>query len=140
MLAKNQIDKLRIIASRVRKEMDQTAYDHCFWGQELAGMCAIASYCLYVDLKKAGFNPEFVAQRWGDTGFHYHCYLVIDGYIADITATQFGKNSVCVRRDVNWKHNDFWRKDWRDYIDPDDHDWDDWPQEQNPFRWHELVD
>lgn len=53
------------------------------WGANREGMCAIASLMLMHHLFKIHLNPVFVTSM-------NHCFITIDGYLLDITATQFG--------------------------------------------------
>ncbi len=52
----------------------------------LAGACAIASYAMYRALIKFGYKPEFII---ADSGCGCHCWISLDDYIIDLTATQF---------------------------------------------------
>jgi hypothetical protein len=52
----------------------------------LAGACAIASYSMYRALIKLGYNPKFIV---ADSGCGCHCWVEIDSYVIDLTATQF---------------------------------------------------
>jgi hypothetical protein len=54
----------------------------------LGGFCAIASRALWAVLRRHGFKPEFKCARLVDRGLH--CWIELEGYIIDITATQFG--------------------------------------------------
>lgn len=49
---------------------------------DLCGMCAIASGRLFRDLSRAGFRPQLVMSD-------NHCFVRLNGYAVDITATQF---------------------------------------------------
>ena len=59
-----------------------------FHGREDLGcMCATASFALYTELKKNGYDCTFVSGRFKD--WCDHCWVEIDEMIVDITATQF---------------------------------------------------
>ena len=51
----------------------------------LSGKCAIYSYVLFQELRSMGVNVKFVQNR-----DRFHCFLLVEDFILDITATQFG--------------------------------------------------
>jgi hypothetical protein len=55
---------------------------------DLAGACAIASYTLYRCLIKLGYQPKLIM---ADSGCGCHCWVELNNYIIDLTATQFNK-------------------------------------------------
>jgi hypothetical protein len=57
---------------------------------DLCGMCAIASYALEQVLFDHGYESEFILAILDDPRPCSHCWVEIDGWIIDITATQFG--------------------------------------------------
>lgn len=142
MLAKNSYHKLCRIAHAVRKEMEVLQDDHCLWDEDLCGMCGIASYHLYRDLIKEFNDVKFVLNAYDDIPkpVFDHCYLLVHGYITDITASQFDCRRVEIRRDRCYDIDSdywFWNKSRRVIIDPDCYDWSTWPSAQSPFNWHE---
>lgn len=54
----------------------------------LCGACGIASVVLWRALKAAGFKQATLVRGW----YHgsNHCWVVVEGLVVDITATQFG--------------------------------------------------
>ena len=52
----------------------------------LLGACAIASYVLQRALVKLGYKPKFVM---ADSYDGAHCWIELDDYVIDLTATQF---------------------------------------------------
>lgn len=75
-----QIAKFVLSNLLVYQKMNPGVYA---WGANREGMCAIASLMLMHQLFKIHLNPVFVTSM-------NHCFITIDGYILDITATQFG--------------------------------------------------
>lgn len=82
------VDLLTQIAEGVRKEAENYAEEEGY-DSDLCGLCAIASVWLFQDLKKNGFKPIICVSREKDTWGCWHVYLEVDGYVVDITATQF---------------------------------------------------
>lgn len=56
---------------------------------DLAGMCAIASGYLHRLFNKVGIESFLCVN-------HEHCFVVADGYIVDITASQYGFRPVTI--------------------------------------------
>lgn len=63
--------------------------------QDLMGMCAIASTHLMIRLLKEGYTDARVRKVLVEYhGEHLgHCYVEVDGWIVDITATQFDEGA-----------------------------------------------
>lgn len=77
---------LYLIAASCRTWAEEFANETDDFGSDLNGMCAIASTKVFTELKKKGYNPRI--HLWaGDSCAH--CFVVVDDYIVDITATQF---------------------------------------------------
>ena len=68
------------IAKECRKWAEEQVPDG--WPDNLCGLCGHASLQLFLSLQKEGYHPG-LAMCW------CHCFIVIDGYRLDITATQF---------------------------------------------------
>jgi len=67
------------------------------YGQsDLGGFCALATIELYRQLKGAGHCPRICLAR--DDDFNYHCFVLLDGKVVDVTASQFGHQAVVVRK------------------------------------------
>lgn len=80
------------IAKRVRHWTEQKAERAKFNAHNLCGWCAISAAHLFRELKNNGINAEL----------HYapgHCFVVVDDYVVDVTATQFERfesNEICI--------------------------------------------
>ena len=59
-----------------------------FYG-DFGGACAIVSYTMYRVLRKQGLEPT-LALAGGRFRTYLHCWVEVDGFIVDLTATQFG--------------------------------------------------
>lgn len=55
--------------------------------EDLCGMCAIAAGELHKRLKVAGFSAVIALRNTEDEG---HAFVICEGHIVDVTATQFG--------------------------------------------------
>ena len=65
-------------------------YPSCVgYGKGLDGMCAIASSHLWFLFQDAGFKPTIAGAH--QPGLGAHVFVILDGEIWDITATQFAK-------------------------------------------------
>jgi len=90
--------KIIEIATDIRKKaynfaMSDASKEYDFHHEDnLSCMCAVASYALYKDLLKKGYNSDTVKFVEGDFEDEYcgHCWIEIEGFIVDVTATQFG--------------------------------------------------
>lgn len=71
------------IARTVRQDIE---YQVPEFEQDLCGWCAIASAELHLKLSMAAIHSRLVMMT-GDTGCHV--FLNVDGWVVDITATQF---------------------------------------------------
>lgn len=80
---------IRNIVRRVRCWADRKAVVANF-PSNLNGFCAIGSRKLYQELRKAGYRPRLAYKN-------QHCFVIIKGYIADVTATQFCGPRVTLR-------------------------------------------
>ena len=77
-------DKVLPIARSVRKWAERKAEAAKYNPDTLCGWCAIASAHLFRALKNEGIESEL----------HYvsgHCFVVVDDYVVDVTATQFAE-------------------------------------------------
>ena len=74
---------------------------------DMCGMCAIASYRMYKQLRKAGFRAHiYIAKHYG---LRAHAYIMVGKYIIDCTATQFDKAPIIIKKKS--PHDDwYWRK------------------------------
>ena len=60
--------------------------------KKLCGLCARGSAILYTLLDKQEIKAEIIRTR----ADYCHCYVRVDNYILDISATQFGKGRYCI--------------------------------------------
>lgn len=72
------------VAKDVRKRMRRSR-----WYPSLTGCCAICSYRIFKRLKELGYKPAFVEN-------YYHCFVLCDKYLIDVTASQFGFGEIYV--------------------------------------------
>jgi hypothetical protein len=79
----NELQKrVTVIAKRVREWTQQKADDRNYNPDNLCGWCAISAAELFRQLKREKIDAEL----------HYvsgHCFVVVEDYIVDVTATQF---------------------------------------------------
>jgi hypothetical protein len=80
----NEVIKLAKAVRKSAENYTKRAGDGHEFDQDLGGMCAIASRALWRVLKNHGYKPKFV-----HTGDGFHCWVELDGWILDVTATQF---------------------------------------------------
>lgn len=83
--------KIRECAEKAREWAEEVsapggAYDHV--DDTLAGLCAIATVYLGSLLEQAGYQPIY-ALRCSD-----HCFIVCNGLVVDVTATQFNRKPI----------------------------------------------
>ena len=98
------------IARSVRQWAEDLAKTTEEYPDSLGGLCAIASAELFNRLKGAGFDNTLIAYT------DKHVYVVLDGYVIDVTATQFGNypkvfiETVSYARDCGiwWNATDFY--------------------------------
>ncbi len=67
---------------------------------DLAGLCMVASAWSFLTLSGLGLKPKFAVAKpsWRIYGNSEHVFVVVDGLLLDVTATQFGMPAkVCVR-------------------------------------------
>lgn len=76
--------KVMLIAENVRNWTEIKAERAKYNPHDLCGWCAISAAQLFRELRKESINAEL----------HYvsgHCFVVVDDYIVDVTATQFAE-------------------------------------------------
>lgn len=91
----SESSKIRNIARRIRRWAVLQAAKHNF-PDDLQGLCAIAARRLFLEFKNEGYSPKIAYQK-------NHCFVLVDGYLVDVTATQFAHAEVVVRRFTNVK-------------------------------------
>jgi hypothetical protein len=112
---KSKQEKISIlwnIANDARIQCEQLQKEYGTWRDNLCGMCAIASSMIFNECKRQGIRAKFV---YADKKYEGHCWIEVQGYIIDVTATQFGKgiDSVIVERKQNIT-NTVLLQDWYD--------------------------
>ena len=81
--------KVLTIAVGVRNWAQDRAEEENYNTEDLNGWCAIASAELHKRLKSFGIKSTIcLADCWG---CGYHCFVMVEDHIVDVTATQFGK-------------------------------------------------
>ena len=80
----DNLNQIKTIARSVRKWAEKTYGNSNYFTKSLSGLCAICSYRLFLKLKEKGISSEFVNNYWSQ-----HCFVLVDNYIVDVTATQF---------------------------------------------------
>lgn len=101
---------LKSIAEEVRGYFERGVKLLGKYDPDLCGLCGIASIFLYQRLKNEGYEPQMATST-------SHIYIICDGKIVDITATQFGLDPVVIIDHqtillaLNEKRslNDFWK-------------------------------
>lgn len=83
-------EKIRKIAGEAREwaERKQRKYQF-FFRADLCGMCAKASGYLFELLRKEGIKAKLAIND-------QHCFILVDDFIVDITATQFGRDKIYI--------------------------------------------
>jgi len=129
--------EIKRIASKVRHWAKNR--DDCY--QDLWGWCGVCSVKIFKELQKIGKNPEFVMIKKEHVRSS-HCIVICDGYIIDVTATQFGNdravNVIPVVHIDSGKYN-FWYWDYQSafFIGSDINiiktKFKSWSDRQNPF-------
>jgi hypothetical protein len=74
------------IARDVRWRSELWNNEHRVFDADLCGMCALAAAELHDMLSAVGFKPQIAVSV---QEFESHCFILCDGYIVDVTATQF---------------------------------------------------
>lgn len=85
---------IRNIARRVRRWAVREAHASHF-PSDLMGFCAIGARKLFLELQAAGLKPKLALAGTEDESSH--CFVVVDDYVVDVTATQFYQAKVVVR-------------------------------------------
>jgi len=89
----------------LRKELKPFVDEHTpedFYGN-FGGACGFMSYAMYLLLRRLGEKPKLAVAGGIYVGCS-HCWVEVDGYIVDLTATQFGykKPVQVVTRPSEW--------------------------------------
>jgi len=65
------------------------------YGDDLCGLCAVASKELFTRLKANGFKDVLIACN------DCHCFVIYKGRVLDVTATQFRKPAIYISRNIS---------------------------------------
>ena len=96
-----------LIAQNTRKWAEKKAKkDYFSYGSCLAGLCAIASAHVFTALKKQGFTPQ-LHMADGDGS---HVFVTAEGFLIDVTATQFDINKKVIVKPYKRPRKWFWKK------------------------------
>ena len=115
VLLEGEVGVRRIIfnaARRIRRELEKLVVrggGSRLDADELEGFCGIASARLLKHLQAAGLDAKVIE---APPGSYSHFFIEVEGYLVDITASQFGKPRIVIRRlsSVNPDEDWFWRK------------------------------
>jgi hypothetical protein len=98
-----------------------------WWSDTLSGACWSCSYYLYKELKALGYNPQMVRVSSGGS-ICCHVFLLLDNYILDITATQFGiTDPYVIIGKKRWPKRKWFWKNWRP--------WEEGTQKKKYYPW-----
>jgi len=127
------------VATKIRRRLvNKTANEY------LDCYCAIASFRIWRKLKQLGYTPIFVVyngteESIGSLGeFESHCFVICDGYLIDVTATQFRiSEKVIVRphkKELYWlvTHSAKTHKEIKELLKT-------WPSDQKPSEFYKKV-
>ena len=91
----SSLNRIAMLAAEVRMATEDLAIEihgdnpRAVYVEDMNGMCAIASYALREVLIDHEYDPKMILAVVDKTGFS-HCWVELDGWVIDITATQFG--------------------------------------------------
>ena len=85
-------DVLYCIARQIRTHSERIAEKKRWFGLSLDGFCAHGAVLLYQALSGLGLRPQLAVSEDDDSCGH--CFVLCEGHIVDVTATQFGKSEV----------------------------------------------
>ena len=105
------MSKIRKIASNVRKWAEKNKNKYEAFDDDLCGMCGVATAKLSHELLKKHIKHKLILVDGSESTGVEHCFIYLDNYIIDVTATQFGKDEkVCIVHKDDVKRNDwFWQ-------------------------------
>lgn len=93
-------NKLVSICQKVRKKVEKLSRKVDFSDKSLSCLCGVASGYLFLALQKAGIKAKIAVSE-------IHAFLLVEDQIVDITASQFGKEDICII-DAKTAIEDFW--------------------------------
>lgn len=84
------VKKAKELALVIRNSLEtQLHQNHKYFSKDLCGACGLASYTLYNKLTQLDIESSLIFGYFKKET-NSHCWVEIDDYIIDITATQFG--------------------------------------------------
>lgn len=98
------INKIKEVANQTRRWAERYAANNYF-PRDLTGVCAIAATKLFLDLQKNGFKDIHIVENTE------HAFVVCEGHIVDVTATQFGLGSIVIEPKSKKPNYTFWKTD-----------------------------
>lgn len=78
------------------------------FGSDRAGLCALASARLCAELELAGFQPAVRVVH--SARLSGHCFVECEGWLLDVTATQFGLSALEVHPMRRRPRKHFWMR------------------------------
>ena len=88
-------------AWEVRRWCERRAKNSKYW-ENLCGLCATASKRIFTKLKNAGI-PCTLAET------SYHCFVLTENYLVDVTATQFDLAKVVILNRNKVPAEEYWQ-------------------------------
>lgn len=104
----NKLDTIKQTAREARSWAQAYAADNMF-PEDLEGLCAIASAKLHTMLLNKKIKSELHLAEETD-GLGCHVYVFTNGYIVDVTATQFGFKRKTIVRKPRVTDDWYWKK------------------------------
>lgn len=125
------MDKLLSICQKVRKKIKKISEEVNFSDHYLSCLCGVASGYLFLALGKAGIKAKIAVSE-------EHAFLLVEDQIVDITASQFGREDICIL-DTKTAYEPFWEvkcsfNNLRDFVRHQRQ----WPIEQRYEVYEEL--
>lgn len=102
---KIDISKVEKICVDVRRWVENTQEQYQIWQDDLCGSCGIASYLIWLQLDKLGYNP-LLCFGIG------HVFVLCQSYLIDVTASQFDAEEfndiIITQYQFNLRQYPFW--------------------------------
>lgn len=120
------------LAQKIRDGLDEyvARFRPSHIDSDLMGACAIASYFLMREARKKGIKVELFVGVHNSCDIGQHVWICHDGFIVDITATQFGYDDKIYIAPES--HEDYYIKYREDDALDEIKDW----GEQSPWSYH----
>lgn len=102
---KIDISKVKKICLDVRRWVEDIQERYQIWQDDLCGSCGIASYLIWLQLDKLGYNP-LLCFGIG------HVFVLCQSHLIDVTASQFDSEEfneiIIIKYKFNLKQHSFW--------------------------------